>query len=299
MISGTAIRAHGKAMNEEYAQASYEIWQRMAGGWDSERKWLWDGTRHISEWMIAAIDPRPGQVVLELAAGPGDTGFGVAERLGPKGRLISTDFSPNMVEAARRHSAQLGLKNVEHRILDAQNIDLEDQSVDAVLCRWGYMLMADPAKAFRETHRVLCPGGKLAFSVWGEPARNPWAALPARLISDQTGTPAPDPGAPGIFAMADQNRTRSLIAAARFHCERMETIEMIWRFSNLDAVWRFLTTMAGGIATQISAMSLDEQIVLRNRFETAAEPFKTTVGYAFPGSAYNTLVSRDVCEIGR
>jgi ubiquinone/menaquinone biosynthesis C-methylase UbiE len=266
----------------------------MAEGWDSERKWVWDGTRHISDWMIAAIDPRPGQVVLELAAGPGETGFRVAERLGTKGRLISTDFSPNMVEAARRHSTQLGLKNIEHRILDAQNMDLEDQSVDAVLCRWGYMLMADPVKAFRETYRVLRPGGKLAFSVWGEPARNPWAALPARLISEQTGTPPPEPGAPGIFAMADEKRTRSLLEAARLRCERMETIEMMWRFTNFDAVWRFLTTMAGGLATQISTMSQEEQVVLRNKLETTAEPFKTAVGYAFPGSAQNTLASCDV-----
>jgi ubiquinone/menaquinone biosynthesis C-methylase UbiE len=281
-------------MNEEYAQASYETWQRMAKGWDSERKWLWDGTRHISEWMIAAIDPRPGQILLELAAGPGDTGFLAAERLGTTGRLISTDFAPNMVQAARRQSTEVGLKNVEHRVLNAQDMDLGDQSVDGVLCRWGYMLMADPGKAFRETRRVLRPSGKLAFSVWGEPAGNPWAALPARVISEHTGTPAPDPGAPGIFAMADPKRTRSLLGAARLHCEKMETIDVMWRFPNFDAMWRFLTTMAGGLAAQITTMPRDEQIILRNEIEIAAEPFKTAVGYAFPGSAQNTLASCDV-----
>ena len=167
-------------MTQEYAQASYEIWQRMAQGWDAERRWIWDGSRHIGEWMVAAIDPQPGQIILELAAGPGETGFAAAERVGPTGRLISTDFSPNMVDAARRQSTQLGLSNVEHRILDAQHMDLEDRSVDGVLCRWGFMLMADPAMAFNETRRVLRPAGKLAFSVWGEPTRNPWAAVPAR-----------------------------------------------------------------------------------------------------------------------
>jgi SAM-dependent methyltransferase len=278
-------------MTQEYAQASYEIWQRMAQGWDAERRWIWDGSRHIGEWMVAAIDPQPGQIILELAAGPGETGFAAAERVGPTGRLISTDFSPNMVDAARRQSTQLGLSNVEHRILDAQHMDLEDRSVDGVLCRWGFMLMADPAMAFNETRRVLRPAGKLAFSVWGEPTRNPWAAVPARVIREHMGTPPPKPDAPGIFAMADPKRTLSLLAAAKLRCERMEIVDMTWRFPNIDAVWRFLTTMAGGVALEIATMSREEQIAVRHEIEAAAEPFKTGMGYAFPGSAQNTLAA--------
>ena len=71
-----------------------------------------------------------------------------------------------MVAAARRESERLGLANVEHREMDAERMDLDDDSVDGVLCRSGYMLMADPARALAETRRVLRDGGRLAQSVW-------------------------------------------------------------------------------------------------------------------------------------
>ena len=84
-------------------------------------------------------------MVLELAAGVGDTGFEAAAIVGERGRLISTDFSPDMVEAARRRGAALGLRNVHYRVMDAEHIDLDADSVDGVICRFGYMLMPDPA----------------------------------------------------------------------------------------------------------------------------------------------------------
>lgn len=90
-------------------------------------------------------------------------------------------------------------------------MDLEDDSVDGVLCRWGYMLMAEPETALRETRRVLRDGGGLALSVWAAPESNPWASVPGRLLREQTGAPPPDPTAPGIFAMADPERTRWLL----------------------------------------------------------------------------------------
>jgi ubiquinone/menaquinone biosynthesis C-methylase UbiE len=71
-----------------------------------------------------------------------------------------------MVAAARRESERLGLANVEHREMDAERMDLDDDSVDGVLCRWGYMLMSDPATALAETRRVLRDGGRLSLSVW-------------------------------------------------------------------------------------------------------------------------------------
>jgi ubiquinone/menaquinone biosynthesis C-methylase UbiE len=95
----------------------------------------------------------------------GDTGFEAAAMIGEAGRLIWTDFSPQMVEVARRRGAALGLRNVDYREMDAEHIELEDATVDSVLCRSGYMLMADPAAALSETDRVLRPGGCLALSV--------------------------------------------------------------------------------------------------------------------------------------
>ena len=96
--------------------------------------------------------------------------------------MISTDFAPEMVDVARRYGEARGLENVEYRVLDAERMDLDDDSVDGVVCRWGYMLMADPAAALKETRRVLRGGGPLAFAVWRTPDRNPWAAVPGMTL---------------------------------------------------------------------------------------------------------------------
>lgn len=263
----------------------------MAEGWDRERRWMWDVSRAVGEWMVEALDPQPGQTILELAAGAGQTGFAAAAALGDDGRLISTDFAPNMVEAARAESERLGLRNVEHRVLDAERMDLEDDSVDGVLCRWGYMLMADPETALRETRRVLRDGGRLAISVWGAAQDNPWAAVPGAALREQTGASPPAPTDPGIFAMADPERTRSLLAAAGFEVRRMEDIPVSWRFEDFDAYWSFLLNLAGAIAVAIATLPAEEQHALRARLEEAVEPYHADGGYDFPAVAQNTLTA--------
>jgi SAM-dependent methyltransferase len=261
----------------------------MAKSWGEERRWVWEVSHVVGEWMVEALDPKPGETILELAAGAGDTGFAAAAALGDEGKLISTDFAPKMVEAAREASEELGLRNVEHRVLDAQDMDLEDSSVDGVLCRWGYMLMADPQSALHETRRVLRDGGRLALSVWGPPEANPWASIPGRLLLEQTGAPPPGPTAPGIFAMADPERTRSLLGGAGFEVKRMENVAMTWRHQDVDAYWNYLTGFAGALALGIEALSDEARNAYRARIETAVEPYKSNGGYDLPAVAQNTL----------
>src|SRR3954449_8447045 len=156
----------------------------MAARWDRRRDLLQSATREVSEWLVDRLDPQPGQTILELAAGTGETGFLAAARLGEDGLLISSDRSPNMLEAARRASSELGLRNVEHRVLDVDAIELADASVDGVLSRFGYVLRGDPPPALREVRRVLRPGGRFAFSVWAARERNPWMTVPAAVMVD-------------------------------------------------------------------------------------------------------------------
>src|SRR3954451_4004315 len=104
----------------------------------------------VSQWMVDAIDPQPGHRVLELAAGSGDTGFLVAELIAPGGTLICSDASEGMLGGARARAEELGAHHVEFRALNAESIALPTASLDAVLCRWGYMLLADPAAALGE-----------------------------------------------------------------------------------------------------------------------------------------------------
>jgi ubiquinone/menaquinone biosynthesis C-methylase UbiE len=272
---------------QDYRSASYEIWQAMAAGWERERSWLWEASRPVSERMLRALEPQAGQTIVELAAGTGETGFAAARMIGPSGRLISTDFAPEMVAAARRESERLGLRNVEHRVVDAERMDLEEDSVDGVLCRWGYMLMANPAMALAETRRVLRRGGRLSLSVWGTPDRNPWASLPAKALIEHTGAPPPDSRSPGIFAMADAERVRSLLHDAGFDPPRLEKVQVKWRFATFDEYWRFVIELAGAISMLLQAMPEADREAVRSLVEHAVKDFRDDGGLELPGVALN------------
>jgi SAM-dependent methyltransferase len=274
---------------EDYRDASLRIWDEMAAGWEGHRRTVWDASRAVGEWLVDALDPKPGETVLELAAGVGDTGFAAARRLGSTGTLITTDFSEQMVNAARRRAGELGISNAEFRTLDAERMDLDDGSVDGVLCRWGYMLMSDPAAALAETRRVLGENGRLALSVWGDPKQNPWASIPARALLELTGAEPPDPLAPGIFAMASEERTRDLLIGAGLEPERVETVEMAWSFESLADYWHYLIDVKGAIAMVVRSLPEADQAALSTEIGRRLEPFADGEGYRLPGMCLNVL----------
>ena len=150
-----------------------------------------------------------GETLLELGCGAGDTGFDAAALTGDGGRLISSDISTAMLDVARRRGAERGVLNVDYRLLDAERIELGDDTVDGVICRYAYMLVADPAAALAETRRVLRPGGRVVLAVWGDPERNPFFAALGMSFVRAGHVPPPDPQAPGPSAWP----TRSACAA--------------------------------------------------------------------------------------
>src|SRR5215218_171856 len=179
--------------HETARQQSKAAGSAVAAGWYAQREELWKASSPISEWMIRKLDPQSGDTVLELAAGLADTGLMAARLVGEAGRVIVTDFTPEMVAAARRRAKELDVHNAEFRVLNAERMDLETDSVDGVLCRWAYMLMINPAAALSESRRVLRPGGRLAFSVWAARERNPALSLVGRVLVELGHTPPPDP----------------------------------------------------------------------------------------------------------
>ena len=248
---------------DEYRTRSLANWDRLAGNWLSEREYLWETTGNVSRVLVERLDPQPGQTILEVAAGTGDAGFLAAESLGDDGRLISTDFSSGMVEKAQQVSSERGLTNVEHRVLDAERMDLEDDSVDGVISRFGYMLMADPAKALSETKRVLRDDGRLVFAVWATPDMNLWAAIPAMELVSRGHIPPPEPGGPGIFAMGEPDRIRELVAAGGLAEPEIEQVTIDWGYPDADFHWAMTIKLAGPISDAIGGLDEEERESVR------------------------------------
>ncbi len=273
---------------DEYRETSLRTWDEMASGWEERREWQLGFTAAINEWIVGRVDPQPGQTILDVAAGTGDLGFAAAERVGDEGGVICSDFAPEMVEAARRNGAARGIDNVEFRVMDAEAMDLRDDSVDGVVSRWSYMLMADPVKALAETNRVLRDEGTLAFVVWQTPDRNMWAAIPGMTLVERGHVPPPEPGVPGIFALGDQDRLREVVTGAGFEDPEIEELTFEWRYDTED-VWETLTKLAGPLARVIKGLDEDERQAVRATIEERMEQFRDGDELKVPAACWGVV----------
>jgi SAM-dependent methyltransferase len=270
---------------DEYRRTALENWQTIASGWERRREQIERTTRPVTEWMVRALDPQPGNTVLELAAGPGDVGFAAAPLLGEEGRLISSDFSPEMVEVARRRAAELALRNVEHRQIDAEDIPLEDGSVDGVLCRFGLMLMPDPEAVVAEMRRVLRPSGRLTVAVWSTGSRNPWITVAGRILVELGHAPPPDPDAPGPFVLADHQRLGELLDGGGFAAVSVEEIELVMKYDDVDDYIAVSTETSGMLARIWAEVSGAEREEIATRLGEDFAQFAVGGGYELPGVA--------------
>jgi SAM-dependent methyltransferase len=266
--------------------ASYEIAEAIAPSWERRRAQIEEVSRPVRDWLLRELQPREGDTVLELAAGVGETGFEAATLVGGSGRLISTDFSPSMLEAARRRGAELQIENVDYRVMDAERIALEDGSVDGVLCRFGYMLMADPAAALAETRRVLRAGGRLVLAVWGLPMHNPFFGIVGvSLVQHGHVSPPEPPPAPGIYAMASAERTRALLESAGFVDVRTEEVAVSFVVPDVDEYLSVIADTAGPIGLALRGLSDADRATIRLEAEDSLSRFATANGYELPGIA--------------
>lgn len=276
---------------EELHRMSYEIAEAIAPSWERRRTEIERFSSPVREWLLTELQPRPGDTVLELAAGAGDTGFEAAQMVGADGLLISTDFSPAMVASARRSGAGLGVDNVDYRVVDAHQIDLDADSVDGVLCRYGYMLMVDPRAALAETRRVLRPSGRLAFAVWGPPERNPYFAAVVGALVQRGHMPPPDIEGPGVFSMASAERTSHLLEAAGFGELRTEEVPVSFAVPDTDGYLDLVADTAGPIGLTLQNLSGADRQALAAQLEPSLEPFAGEAGLAIPGLALCAVAS--------
>ena len=263
----------------------------MASGWERRRADIDEVTAPVREWLVRELAPQPGDTVLELAAGPGDTGHAAAAQIGDHGRLIATDFSPEMVEVARRRGDELGLRNVDYRTMDAEHLELEDDSVDGVICRFGFMLMADPAAALAETRRVLRPGGRLVLAVWTTPEQNPWVSLAGRVLVGRGHMTPPEPGSPGMFSMGSDERLRAVLDAAGFTMVRTEAVPVRFVYDDIDGYVASAMDTGGSFATAFQGSSDEERNALTQEFAKAFTPFVVDGRYELPGVALAAVAS--------
>ncbi len=249
-------------------------WARAAAGWEARADWFRDATMPVTAWMIDAIKPQPGQQILDLAAGIGDVGFLAAELIAPGGELTTSDFVPEMLGAAQRRAAGLGLDNVRFRQMDA-NVPLDQPaaSLDGVLCRWGYMLLNDGEDALRDTRRVLKQDGTVALAAWTGPEDNRWSSLPVRILQDR-GLIEPRPAdGPGQFAWAREGDIAEHLENAGFIDPTVAAVDFVFTYADVDEWWVAQTQTSTETADADARMDFATRSDVLADLERAAEPF--------------------------
>jgi SAM-dependent methyltransferase len=270
-----------------HRQASLEGWEEAASGWVRRQELLREYAAPVSHWMLDALSLQPGQRVLELAAGVGETGLLAAELVAPVGNVIISDQAEAMLAGARARAQQLGVSNVEFKVLNAEWIDLPLASVDAVLCRWGYMLMADPAAALGETRRVLAPGGRVALAVWDSIQSNPWALLPGQELIERSLAPTPTASSerqPGPFALGNADAVTELLAQAGFTDIRVEALELPRRHPDFEELWETTLDLSRGFHDAVLSRPAEEIEQIKASLAQRFAPYTAADGtLAVPG----------------
>jgi SAM-dependent methyltransferase len=271
---------------DAFRAASCEIAEAIAPTWERRRADIEEVSTPVRDWMLRELAPREEDTVLELAAGIGETGFEAAAIVGERGRVISTDLSPSMLDGARRRGAERGEQNVEYRVMAAERIELDADSVDGVLCRFGYMLMADPAAALSETRRVLRPGGRLALAVWGAPERNPFFGIIGTSLGQRGHIPPLEPPpTPGIFSMASAERTAGLLEGAGFGEVRTEEVPVSFVLPDVDEYLSVIADTAGPVALVLRGLSDADRADVKAEVEDSFGRFAAGESYELPGVA--------------
>jgi SAM-dependent methyltransferase len=185
------------------------------GAWAEIRELLERQLAPLGRRALAALAPGPGENVLDIGCGGGETALALARAVAPDGTVVGIDLSAAVLAFAQR--AAEGCKCVRFVQADAQVFPFEPASFDAAFSRFGVMFFADPVAAFVNIRRSLRPNGRLAFVCWRALEENPLDILPLRAASAHLPPqPAHDPDAPGPFTFANPDRVRGILQGAGF-----------------------------------------------------------------------------------
>ena len=232
------------------------------------------------EMMLDLANLRAGSRVLDVAAGTGEQTIRAAQRVGPSGYVLATDVSASMLNLAAEAIRDAGLSNVETRVMDAANIDLEADSFDAVICRQGLMLFPERVEALVGMRRVVKPGSRVVALVWSSAEKNPYHALPLAIARRVGKIPSPGPEVPGMFTLGEPPILEALFRTAGFLEVFIKAVPVKRRFASAAEAVKGMQTPI--LQQLIEKLSDTEREQTRVEIEQEFNRFQGPTGAEFP-----------------
>jgi SAM-dependent methyltransferase len=242
--------------------------------------------------MLEAAELRPGTRVLEVACGAGRVGLQAADLVAPDGRVVCTDYSKEMIDAVSRLAEKTQRANVDTRVLDALEMELGDERFDVVICRFGYMLMPDPALALRNSRDALNAGGRLVLAVWGTGAENPWLMAIFEAVMARLNAPPPEPGTPGPFALGEPDAVRELLDGAGFAAVEVTSLTGTQQYESPEAWWQEIREVSGPLAALLTSLPEPDRTAIQDSALEKADRYAQADGrLVFPATMVGARAS--------
>lgn len=264
----------------QYRQTAKEQWQAAAAAWNQWGPLLEQWLGPATDLMLNMADIRPGDRVLDLAAGAGGQTLVAARRVGGTGSVLAIDLSSNILAFAAQNAQHAGLTNVETRVMDAEKLELEGGTFDAVICRLGLMLLADQSKALTGIYRVLKPGGRVASIVFAPAEKNPFFSLPVAIIGRRAQLPPPLPGQPGPFSLGGSGVVERLYQQAGFSDVQIHVVSAPLRLASAAECVRFERNCLGALHQMLAGRPEEERELIWQETELALRQFEGPDGFA-------------------
>ena len=238
-----------------YRETMREQWQNTAEGW---HRWIpvvrvWVG--HATELMLDLAHVGTGGRVLDIASGDGDQSLLAAARVGPTGFVLATDIAPNLVALASQTAREKGLENLDARVMDAENLTVDDESFDVIICRLGLFFLPDLPRALSEIRRALKPGGRIGGIVFSTPDKNPFLSVPISIIRRHAQLGPPLPGQPGPFSLGAPDALASALERAGFSEVQTRTVSAPLRMASARECARFERDSFGALHQMLAALT--------------------------------------------
>jgi SAM-dependent methyltransferase len=246
-------------------------WNRAADGWARQQLAFDRVAAPVAARMVDLAELQPGERVLELASGLGDTGLVAAAKVGETGSVILSDAAEKMLERLRERTR--GVEHVEVKELFMEGLKFDTACVDVVLCRWGYMLLLDPRAALQETRRVLAPGGRVVLAAWTDHTENPWTGGTVSALRDRGLLGDPKREGPHMFAWRDAATIASAFDDAGFFDPVVEPVDMVFSYGSFGDWWDARLDLSPELTKSIGALSPEERDELTDELEAELRPW--------------------------
>jgi ubiquinone/menaquinone biosynthesis C-methylase UbiE len=263
-----------------FKQAQRTDWQTAAPGW---RRW-YDvleaeaAGQVVSHKLVELAGIGPGDAVLDVASGYGEPALTAARAAGPRGRVVAQDIAADFLAFGRERAAQAGLDTIEFLEGDAEALQFDEGTFDAILSRQGLQFLPDVRSTLEQFHSFLKRDGRLAAAVWGPPDTVQFA-LPISVIFKELELPPPPPGRPGIFALADAAALAQLVAGAGFRDVETGTVTAIYETASPEDFTQWARDVAPPIVNLVKGQPPEEQERVWRKVTEAWAPLVTSEGH--------------------